>query len=235
MHYRDLNREIREAVGRGEEEMVLDGVNGQRYIGSGLRNGAKITIHGVPGNDLAAFMEGPTIWVRSNAQDGVGNTMDDGKVVVDGDAGDILGYGMRGGKIFVRGNVGYRTGIHMKSFHEKCPVIIVGASAGDFFGEYMAGGIMVVLGLDNQHSPVGKFVGTGMHGGTIFVRGMVEATQVGLEVGLRTPNRTDLRRLRLILEEYCRDFGLSVADVMKKEFFKLIPHSSRPYGRLYAY
>jgi glutamate synthase domain-containing protein 3 len=180
-------------------------------------------------------MEGPTVWVQSNAQDGVGNTMNDGKVVIHGNAGDILGYAMRGGKIFVKGDVGYRTGIHMKSFQEKRPAIVVGGCAGDFFGEYMAGGVMVVLGLGNQRSPVGNYVATGMHGGVIFIRGKIEEAQVGKEIGLLSPTREDLRGLTLLLEEYCQDFGLDLDEVMKKRFCKLTPHSSRPYGRLYAY
>jgi glutamate synthase domain-containing protein 3 len=234
-HYRDLNREVREAVRRGEEEIILDGVNGQRYIGSGLKSDTQIIIRGVPGNDLAAFMRGPTIRVRSNAQDGVGNTMDEGKVVIDGDAGDIVGYAMRGGRIYVRGNVGYRAGIHMKSFNEKYPIIVVGASAGDFFGEYMAGGIMVVLGMENQNSPVGNYVGTGMHGGVIYIRGRVDPDQVGKEVGLCVANQEDLKRLTPLLEEYCLDFEFSMDEIMRRRFQKLTPQSSRPYGRLYAY
>ena len=38
-----------------------------------------------------------------NAQDGVGNTMNAGRVVIHGDAGDVLGYGMRGGRVVLVG------------------------------------------------------------------------------------------------------------------------------------
>lgn len=37
MHYTPLNRQIREAVGNGAREIVVNGVLGQRFIGSGLR------------------------------------------------------------------------------------------------------------------------------------------------------------------------------------------------------
>jgi glutamate synthase domain-containing protein 3 len=237
VHYKDLNERIHKAVARGQEEILLDDINGQRYIGGGLKGNIHITINGVPGNDLASFMDGPTIIVNENAQDAVGNTMNAGKVVIRGDAGDIIGYAMRGGKIFIQGNVGYRVGIHMKSFKEKLPVIIVGGGAGDFLGEYMAGGLLVVLGLHqgSRHPFVGNYVGTGMHGGTIYVRGSVKDYQVGREVGIRRPTRKDMANLRKYLEEFCGDLGLDVERVLAKRFTKLIPYSSRPYGKLYAY
>lgn len=237
VHYRELNEKIRQAVEAGEMDIRLDAVNGQRYIGGGLKGQVHITINGVPGNALASFMDGPTIEVSDNAQDGVGNTMNAGKVIVNGDAGDILGYAMRGGKLFVRGNVGYRVGIHMKSYKDKQPVIVIGGGAGDFLGEYMAGGLIVVLGLDqeNDHSCVGNYVGTGMHAGTIYIRGEVQDYQVGKEVGIREPTDEDMASIEDYLREYCKDLGLKVKDLLDDQFTKLIPYSSRPYGKLYAY
>lgn len=40
----------------------------------------------------------------------------------------------------------------MKEFHELLPVVVIGGVAGAFLGEYMAGGILIVLGLDNSES-----------------------------------------------------------------------------------
>jgi len=44
-----------------------------------------------------------SIQVYGNGQDGIGNTMNDGKIIVHGNAGDLLAMSMRGGKIFIRG------------------------------------------------------------------------------------------------------------------------------------
>src|SRR3990170_4574922 len=144
VYYRELNSKVRDAVSKGEKELLLKNVNGQYYIGDGLQGDAKITIEGVPGNDLAAFMDGPTLIIKANAQDNISNTMNSGKVVIHGNAGDMLGYGMRGGKLHVLGDVGYRIGIHMKGMKRQSPTIIVGGSAGDFFGEYLAGGVLIL-------------------------------------------------------------------------------------------
>lgn len=234
--YRELNERIHQSLHRGEKEFLLRNVNGQRYIGNGLRGNIKIRIEGVPGNDLAAFMDGPTIVVDSNAQDGVANTMNRGKVVIHGDAGDVLGYGMRGGKLFVRGNVGYRVGIHMKSFKRQIPLIIIGGTARDFLGEYQAGGIILLLGLEgNGLSPAGNYIGTGMHGGIIYIRGKVDPFQLGKEVSVRPADLADEKLLRLHLSEYCEEFDLSLDKVMEGEFIKLLPTRLRPYGKIYAY
>lgn len=237
LYYRDLNSRVREAISKGETEIILKNVNGQYYIGDGLRGKATITIEGVPGNDLAAFMDGPTIIVKSNAQDNISNTMNSGKVVVHGHAGDVLGYGMRGGKLHVLGDVGYRVGIHMKGVKRQSPTIIAGGTAGDFFGEYLAGGTLILLGLEAKDSAplVGDYLGTGMHGGQIFIRGEVEKKYCGAEVGILDLDDEDEKTLKKHLKEYCEDFGLSLDEVMKKEFRKLEPVSARPYGNLYAY
>jgi glutamate synthase domain-containing protein 3 len=235
-YYRDLNARIRQLIEEGYQEITLDGVNGQRYIGDGLVDKVTIVINGVPGNDLGAFMDGPTMVVNDNAQDGVGNTMNSGKIVIKGHAGDVLGYGMRGGKVFVTGNVGYRVGIHMKSYKEQVPVIVAGGRAGDFFGEYMAGGVMVLLGMSFDEGPLtGGYLGTGMHGGAIFLRGEVEEHQLGSEVRVYPLDEEDRCMLENLLEEYTADTGSDLSGVAAEDFVKLQPFSHRPYGNMYCY
>jgi glutamate synthase domain-containing protein 3 len=176
VYYRDLNARLRELVEEGVTNFELSNVCGQRYIGTDLDERVDITIFGTPGNALGAFMAGPRITVFGNAQDGCGNTMDDGLIVVHGHAGDITGLSARGGKIFIRDYVGYRAGIHMKEYKEKKSHLVIGNTAQDFVGEYMAGGVLVILGLNLKGGAQHKanFIGTGMHGGVIYLRGTVE-------------------------------------------------------------
>lgn len=237
LYYRELNSLVRDAINKGEKEILLKNVNGQYYIGAGLQGEVKIAIEGVPGNDLGVFMDGPTIILASNGQDNIGNTMNSGKIVVQGSAGDVLGYGMRGGKLFVKGDVGYRVGIHMKGYRKQIPVIIVGGSAGDFFGEYMAGGILMLLGLGKEahNSIVGNHLATGMHGGVIYIRGEVDRKKLGRGIDVRTLDDTDKKLLAELLKEYSNDLGLDYENIISKPFSKLIPQSSRPYGAIYAY
>ena len=237
LHYRDLNRVLREAVLGGAHTIDLHNVFGQRYIRTNLKTPAKIQIHGTPGNDLGAFMDGPRIVVHGNAQDGCGNTMNDGEIVVHGHAGDITGLSARGGKIFVRDGVGYRAAIHMKEYEDKKPALVIGGTAQDFLAEYMAGGIVVVLGLNgnngNGHLP--RFVGTGMHGGVVYLRDKVEDWQLGKEVGIAEPDDNDRKTLATLVEEFAAHFGYDAARILAAPFVKLFPLHLRPYEQLYAY
>jgi glutamate synthase domain-containing protein 3 len=182
-------------------------------------------------------MNGPRIIVRGNAQDGCGNTMNDGEIIVHGRAGDTVGLSARGGKIFIKGNVGYRAGIHMKEYQEKKPVIVIGGTAQDFCGEYMAGGVLVLLGLElgKGQGHRTKYVGTGMHGGVIYLRGDIPAWQLGKEVGIGELDKTDADILRRYVFEFAAAFGYDAGEILKGKFIKLYPRWLRPYGRLYAY
>jgi glutamate synthase domain-containing protein 3 len=236
-HYRELNREIREAVAEGAQRIDLHGVHGQRYIATNLRGQAEIHIHGTPGNDLGAFLDGSKLIVHGNAQDGCGNTMNEGEIIVHGHAGDITGLSARGGRIFIREDVGYRAGIHMKEYGDKRPALVIGGTAQDFLGEYMAGGIVVVLGLtlNGENCHRASFVGTGMHGGIIYVRGRINEHQLGREVGVGRLSRKDRAILRDLVAQFAAHFGFDAEEILAGRFVKLVPLYLRPYGRLYTY
>jgi glutamate synthase domain-containing protein 3 len=238
VYYRAVNDAVRAALEGGATTVRLLHVNGQRYIGTGLRGeGLRIEVSGTPGQALAMFMDGPTVEVFGNAQDGVGNTMNSGTVIVHGAVGDVLGYGMRRGRIFVEGDVGYRAGIHMKADEGQSPVIVCGGKARDFFGEYMAGGVLVLLGMRSRADGpiVGGHVGAGMHGGQIFVRGTVDDWCCGPEVKMSSATEGEKAGLRPALADYCSTFGLSLDEVLGAPFTRISPTGSRPYARLYTY
>jgi glutamate synthase domain-containing protein 3 len=234
---KELNTQLREALLNGTRRIELRNVCGQRYIGTDLDQPVEIEIFGTPGNDLGAFMDGPRIIVHGNAQDGCGNTMNNGEIVVHGHAGDIIGLSARGGKIFVREDVGYRAGIHMKEYEDKKPVLVIGGTAQDFLGEYMAGGIITVLGLTlkEKESHKANFIGTGMHGGVIYLRGTVNDFQLGKEVGVAELGDKDRHVLRKFVGEFAAHFGYDAEELLQHKFVKLFPLWLRPYGRLYAY
>jgi glutamate synthase domain-containing protein 3 len=235
LYYRDLNILLRALSNNGAEKIEIRNVYGQRYIGTDLDKKMDIIIYGTPGNDLGAFMNGPTVVVHGNAQDGCGNTMNDGLIVIHGHAGDITGYSMRGGKLFIRDDVGYRVGIHMKEYQDKRPCLVIGGTAADFLGEYMAGGVMLILGLNlgkgKKHQA--RFVGTGMHGGVIYVRG--EVKHLGKEAEASDVNEGDMHLINDLTGEFCKHFNFNLKNIMKDGFTKITPISRRPFGNLYTY
>ncbi len=235
MHYTALNCAMRSAMQGGAKEIVLEGVIGQRYIAATAADKElRITIMGTPGNNLGAFLDGPTIEVFGNAQDMTGNTMNSGRIIVHGNAWDVTGLSARGGKILIRGSSGYRVGIHMKEFGAARPVLLIGGTVKDYLGEYMAGGTIIVLGLATPEgvSPVGRNIGAGIHGGRIYVRGKVEKHQLGAGAVTAELDDTDKAELAELLEEYQQTFATQVP-TDPSGFIKIMPASSRPFSGHY--
>ena len=151
--------------GYAGEEIALTGCLGQRHIGCAMKDGI-LHVEGTPGNAIAAYLDGGSIYVDGNVQDAAADTMNAGLLAVRGSAGDALAYGMRGGRVYVLGDVGYRAGVHMKAYGEHRGVLVVGGRTGSFLGEYLAGGIIIVLGLGHEGEDItGHFCGSGMRRG----------------------------------------------------------------------
>jgi glutamate synthase domain-containing protein 3 len=235
IHYKVLNDLVRQIMLEGQRHIVLDGVMGHRYIASTAnRKDLYIEIHGTPGNNLGAFLDGPTIEVFGNAQDMTGNTMNSGKIIIHGNAWDVTGLAARGGTLLIKGNTGYRVGIHMKEYAGTKPTMVIGGTSKDYLGEYMAGGTIVVLNLNGKvdGSPVGMHLGAGIHGGKIFIRGRVEPHQLGPGAVINQVGEEDAAELDPLVAQFehafktwvPRDWGMWV---------KISPASSRPFSGHY--
>jgi len=228
--YREINAHIRELIAQGVTDIELDEVFGQRYIGDALPAGVSLSIHGTPGNDMAAYMDGASIEVFGNGQDQIANTMNEGHIVVHGHCGDAVGYAMRGGEIFVRDYVGWRVGIHMKQYKTKRPVIVIGGDAGSFLGEYMAGGVIILMGKP------GRYLATGMHAGILYLRGGIDDALVAKGLVQCACEDEDDELLESYIAQYNRYFSDEVDEVTYRhgDFTKIVPLSSRPYGSMYT-
>lgn len=232
MPFAQLNSLLRTT---NEKDISLLHVQGQRYIGVGC-HGKTILIDGVPGNDLGAYLDGARLEVLGNAQDQCGDTMNDGAIIIHGSLGDGGGYAMRGGKIYIRDDAGYRTGIHMKAYEQKQPLIVIGGNAGSFLGEYLAGGMIIVLGLENGgKTPAGFFCGTGMHGGMIVLRSDIRPKDLPPQVLCRDATDEDSALIKEKITEFCTIFALDRDKIMQQHFFVLVPNSANPYRQLYCH
>lgn len=230
LDYKALNEKLRECRGN----VALTGCCGQRFIAAGMSD-QRITIDGVPGNALGAYLNGASITVNANAQDAVGDTMNAGRIVIHGNIGDAAGYAMRGGEIFIKGNAGYRAGIHMKAYKEKIPLMIIGGTAGSFLGEYQAGGVIVVLGLNAKNTPiVGHFPCTGMHGGKMFLRSDCRNVKFPSQVTVRAAAAEDLEELNGYVSNFCAVFGYDRNEILSSPFTVVTPDSKNPYKQMYV-
>lgn len=229
--YKDLNEEIRNAQG----DCTVSDCLGQRFMAAGMSD-KTITVTGIPGNALGAYLNGAVIEVMGNAQDAVGDTMNDGEIIIHGNIGDAAGYAMRGGKIFVKGNAGYRAGIHMKAYKEKKPCIVIGGRAGSFLGEYQAGGTIIVLGLcdDTEGDIVGNYPSTGMHGGKMYLRSDCKNIEFPGQVNVKKATAEDLKEIEEDIVKFCKHFECDVNEILNSEFTIVTPDSKNPYKQMYV-
>jgi glutamate synthase domain-containing protein 3 len=80
-----------------------------------------------------------------------------------------------------------------------------------------------------------RFVGTGMHGGVIYLRGDIDQHQLGREVGVAELDDNDRNIIKQHITEFARRTGHDSEKIMAGRFIKLFPRWLRPYGRLYCY
>ena len=228
------HRQINQAIRAARGDIILSGCQGQRFIAAGMGS-RSVTIEGIPGNALGAYLNGGELTVNGNAQDAVGDTMNAGRIVIHGSIGDTAGYAMRGGEIYVRDNAGYRIGIHMKAYRDKLPVIVIGGCAGSFLGEYQAGGLLLVLGLHQDGKSIVKnFPCTGMHGGKLVVRSDCRDILFPKQVCVRQANADDLIELQPYLKAFSQHFGADYDFLLNHPYTVVTPDSRNPYKEMYV-
>ena len=230
LDFTTLNEKVRNAPVNCE----ITGGMGQRFIAAGLSR-QEIKISGTPGNALGAYLNGASIEVLGNAQDAVGDTMNAGEIIINGSVGDAAGYAMRGGRIFVKGNAGYRAGIHMKAYREKLPVMVIGGRCGSFLGEYQAGGLIIVLGLNGDGKDiVGNFPCTGMHGGKLFLRSDCKNIAFPDRVNVGRATDEDKKEIEGFIKDYCSKFNLNFEEIINSDFTVVTPDTKNPYKQMYV-
>lgn len=226
--------QINDTIRSAGKECRVCACLGQRFIGAGM-SGKSLVIDGIPGNALGAYLGGGSITVNGNAQDAVGDTMNAGRIVIHGSVGDAAGYAMRGGEIYVRDNAGYRAGIHMKEYKEKKPVIVIGGRCGSFLGEYQAGGLIIVLGLNTDGRPVvGNFPGMGMHGGKMILGGDTSEIRFPDRVTTRPMSDEDAKEIGPFVRRFCESFGYDEKDIMNRQYTVVVPDTKNPYRQMYV-
>ena len=114
----------------------------------------------------------------------------------------------------------------MKAYKDKLPALVIGGTAGSFLGEYQAGGVIVVLGLEAKNDNiVGFFPCTGMHGGKMFLRGGCKNIDFPDQVTARPANESDFKELKTYVSEYCDLFGYDMEKILSHPFAVVTPDS----------
>lgn len=175
---RILEEKIQGAVAAGERHIEVDAY-GQHGIGGRLWKAGNETVHvkisGHSGQRVGSLgFPNTMIDIMGPASDDVGWLNAGAEITVHGHAGNGLANAMAQGKIYVAGNIGAR-GMTMTKANPRFepPQIFVLGSVGDYFGEFMAGGIAVICGVNPQtpENVMGYRPLVGMVGGKVYFRG----------------------------------------------------------------
>jgi len=152
---RVLEEMIQEAVALGHRYLEIEAF-GQHGIGGRLWKADHETVHvkinGYSGQRVGSLgFPNTFIEVMGPVSDDVGWLNAGARIVVHGNAANGVANGMGQGKIYVAGNIGAR-GMTMTKHNPRFdpPELWVLGSVGDYFGEFMAGGIAVVCGFEAQ-------------------------------------------------------------------------------------
>lgn len=175
---RILEERLQRAVENGSCALEIEAF-GQHGIGGRLwKAGGKklhVSITGSPGQRVGSMgFPNTLIEVFGPASDDVGWLNAGAEIVIHGHATNGTANAMAQGKIYVAGNIGAR-GMTMTKRNPRFdpPELWVLGSAGDYFAEFMAGGIAVICGYQpqDQENVLGYRPCVGMVGGKIFFRG----------------------------------------------------------------
>lgn len=175
---RILEERIQQAVDKGCRTLEIEAF-GQHGIGGRLwKTGDEklhVIINGAPGQRVGSMgFPNTLIEVFGPSSDDVGWLNCGAEIVVHGHATNGVANAMAQGKVYVAGNIGAR-GMTMTKRNPRFepPELWVLGSAGDYFAEFMAGGIAVVCGYEPQdpENVLGFRPCVGMVGGKIYFRG----------------------------------------------------------------
>lgn len=173
-----LEERIQKAVAEGHRRLEIEAY-GHHGIGGRLWSAGSdpvyVKVLGPTGQRVGSMgFPNTTVEVMGPASDDVGWLNAGAQIIVHGNAANGVANAMAQGKVYIAGKIGSR-GMTMTKHNPRFdpPELWVLGSTGDYFAEFMAGGIAVVCGYEPQDP--GNVLGyrpcVGMVGGKIYFRG----------------------------------------------------------------
>ncbi|OYT27360.1 MAG: hypothetical protein B6U97_01940 [Candidatus Altiarchaeales archaeon ex4484_96] len=89
--------------------------------------------------------------------------------------------------------------------------------------------------MDYEGDIVQFYLGAGMHGGAIYVRGDVSDEYLGVYASKKEFTEADMRLLEPYLKRYSVLFNTPLGLLKARGFTKIAPVSSRPFGKVYSH
>jgi NADPH-dependent glutamate synthase beta subunit-like oxidoreductase/glutamate synthase domain-containing protein 3 len=230
MDSRILEENIQKAVEEGRRNLKIEAL-GQHGIGGRLWKAGEeevnVVVEGSSGQRLGCFgFPNTKILVNGPASDDVGWLNAGAEIVVKGNAGNGVCNAMAQGKVMIGGSIGSRAMTMTKENPRFAPPELwVLGSVGDYFGEFMAGGIAIVCGFEaqNPENVLGYRPLVGMVGGKTFFRGPFSGYSQGDAI-LRGINDEEWEWLQDNLKSFLKkvDKDLAYDEIAKREEWQVI-------------
>ena len=185
---RDINREIREALGDAAA-IVVTNPGANHNLGVALLRPGRVDFQGSVGYYCGGMNDGATVEIRGSAGWGLAEGMLSGTVIVNGNAGSSAGASIRGGTIVVRGDCAARAGVSQKG-----GLILIGGDSGYMTGFMAQKGTIVICGN------AGEALADSMYEGIIFVGG--EIASLGNDAVIEEPTAEDIVMLSDAFRRY---------------------------------
>jgi len=175
---RVLEERIQQAIAAGQRYLQIEAY-GQHGLGGRLWDAREESVYvqiiGSAGQRVGSMgFPNTRIEIMGPASDDVGWLNAGAEIIVHGNACNGVANAMAQGKVYVAGNIGAR-GMTMTKYNPRFepPELWVLGSVGDYFAEFMAGGIAVICGHQPQDAKnvLGYRPCVGMVGGKIYFRG----------------------------------------------------------------
>ena len=181
-----LEEKIQKAVAKGYRHIDVEalgqhGIAGRLHVSGDEKIHVKIT--GTCGQRTGSMgFPNTTIEIMGPASDDIGWLNAGAEIIVHGNTSNGAANAMAQGRISIAGNLGAR-GMTMTKENPRFepPELWVLGSAGDYFGEFMAGGAAIVCGFNpqNDENVLGYRPLVGMVGGRVFFRGPIKGFSQG--------------------------------------------------------
>ena len=186
---REINREIRQLIQAGEQEIQVLHPQARHNLGVAILQQIKLTITGSVGYYCGGLIDGPTIAIQGSCGWGLAESMMNGTVIVGQNAGNSAAASMRGGTVVIHGSASSRAGIAMKG-----GCLIVQGNSGYMTGFMMQKGTIIVCG------DTAEALGDSMYEGRIFVGGRI--ADLGNDAVIEAVTDDDASFLKTTLVQY---------------------------------
>jgi glutamate synthase domain-containing protein 3 len=201
---REINTEIREAIARGETEILVRNPGARHNLGVAILQPARVRFEGSVGYYCGGLIDGATVEIAGSAGWGLAESMKDGTVIVEGGAGNGAAAAIRGGAVVIHGDAAARLGVSIKG-----GLVLVGGSCGYMTGFMGQKGTIIVCG------DAGEAFADSMYATTCFVGGAI--AELGNDAVIDRPSEEEAAFIDAALERY-----LSAEE-----------RSSKPAGRIF--